>query len=390
MGVGHTCVVFDSGAAKCWGAGWSGSLGQGNVVAIGDDETPAAIDPIDVGDGVTALDGGSAFTCAVTTSEDVRCWGDNDFGQLALGNTSDIGDDELPSAVGPATLALGSVVHVSTGDRNACATYDSGDVACWGPSGFGEHGYGSYETIGDDEAVSTAGFVSIGGPVVQTAVGSGHACGLLESQEVVCWGYNSDGRLGYGFVSLGIGDDELPSSAGPVDVGGFVDAITAGDSHTCALFTGFVRCWGSNGRGQLGYPSTSYIGDDDTPIAFGPVDIEFPITTPTVQIVAGSQHTCALLADGRVRCWGANTVGQLGYGNTDDVGDDELPSEIGDVDVGGTVTRLAAGGDRTCALFDTGGVRCWGSGFGGLLGYGDTATIGDDEPPSAVGELDLF
>src|SRR5690606_36250495 len=108
-----------------------------------------------------------------------------------------------------------------------------------------------------------------------------------------------------------------------------------------------------------------------------------------VQLAAGSNHTCAVVSDGRVRCWGQGTFGRLGYGNTNHIGDDEEPASVGDVDVGGTVTQLAAGALHTCALLDGGRVRCWGAESEGQLGYANVNTIGDDEAPASAGDVDV-
>ncbi|MBC8292718.1 MAG: hypothetical protein H8E45_06075, partial [Proteobacteria bacterium] len=79
-------------------------------------------------------------------------------------------------------------------------------------------------------------------------------------------------------------------------------------------------------------------------------------------VAVGGYHTCATLDSGIVRCWGYGSSGQLGYGNTDSIGDNEDPVSAGDVNVGGTVVQLAAGLNHTCALLDSGAVRCWGRG----------------------------
>ena len=79
-------------------------------------------------------------------------------------------------------------------------------------------------------------------------------------------------------------------------------------------------------------------------------------------------HTCALLDNGRVRCWGNGYWGQLGYGNTNDIGDDEAPASAGDVDVGGVAVQLAVGYSHTCVLLETNRVRCWGENEAGQLG----------------------
>jgi alpha-tubulin suppressor-like RCC1 family protein len=166
-----------------------------------------------------------------------------------------------------------------------------------------------------------------------------------------------------------------------------VQALTAGFFHTCALLPGgAVRCWGRGNNGRLGYGNTAWVGLADTPADVGDVDVG----GVAVQLVAGNAHTCALLVGGTVRCWGWGAQGQLGYGNTQDIGDDELPSTAGDVPVGAAVVQIAADGNHTCALLDSGQLRCWGNGGEGRLGYGNIDTVGDDETPAMVGDVPLF
>src|SRR5690606_29410710 len=128
------------------------------------------------------------------------------------------------------------------------------------------------------------------------------------------------------------------------------------------------------------------IGDNETPASVGDVDVGGPV----VDIAAGTNHTCALLDGGALRCWGRNDVGQLGYGHTRNIGDDEAPASAGDVDVGGAVVKLALGGDHGCALLDTGAVRCWGRGYEGQLGHGVPHDRGDDETAAFAGDVPLF
>ncbi len=187
-------------------------------------------------------------------------------------------------------------------------------------------------------------------PVAQTlAAGRDHTC-AVRAGAVRCWGA---GYLGYPGQSV-IGDDELPSSVGDIQVGGVVEAVAAGSFHTCALLSGGkVRCWGDNGRGPLGYGSGVRIGDDETPASAGDVDVGATVT----QLVGGLYHTCATIAGGHVRCWGDNGSGQLGYGHTNRIGDNEVPASAGNVNVGGTVVQFAAGHEHTCAVLSGGQVR---------------------------------
>ena len=224
-----------------------------------------------------------------------------------------------------------------------------------------------------------------GRPLAATSIAAGdsHTCGILTTGAVHCWGGGYYGQLGYG-TNHNVGDHETPASAGDVPLGGSAVAIAAGREHTCAVTsTGAVRCWGYGYYGQLGYGNTTTIGDDETPASAGNV----PLSATAVAITAGWYHTCALLSTGDVRCWGYGYYGQLGYGNLHSIGDDETPAS--NVPLGAKATAITAGAAHTCALLTTGGVRCWGYGYYGQLGYGNTNTIGDDETPATAGNVNL-
>ena len=131
---------------------------------------------------------------------------------------------------------------------------------------------------------------------------------------------------------------------------------------------------GRGSDGALGYGNTNDIGDNETPASVGPVDLGAGRTARA--IAAGFDHTCALLDQGQVRCWGAGSNGQLGYGNTGHVGDDrDRRPRSGPVDLGAGPNRGGdhGGGYHTCAILDTGRVRCWGM---GALASSATATRG--------------
>src|SRR5262249_56895477 len=93
-----------------------------------------------------------------------------------------------------------------------------------------------------------------------------------------------------------------------------------------------------------------------------------------------------ILDTGGVKCWGLGLWGSLGYGNTNEIGDNETPASVGTLDLGSgrTAVAIAGGGDHFCAILDNGSVRCWGDGSSGELGYGNTETIGDNETPAAA------
>jgi alpha-tubulin suppressor-like RCC1 family protein len=390
LGVSHACAILDTGAVKCWGQGREGELGYGNTTNIGDDETPAAVGTVDLGPGRTAvaIAAGGEHTCAILDNGSVRCWGDGSRGQLGYGNTADIGDNETPGSVGPVDLGPGrTAVAITAGQNFTCVRLDDGTVRCWGEGFFGQLGYGNTTTIGDNESPGAAGPVALGSAsgALETVTGGTHTCSRFSDGSVRCWGNGASGRLGYGNTN-NLGDDENVGTAGTVDLGGNAVQLAAGENHTCALLGGgSVRCWGQNGFGQLGYGNTANVGDNETPGSVSPVSLG----GNAIQITAGSGHTCALLAEGNVRCWGQNSFGQLGYGNTTTIGDDESPSAAGPAALGADAVEIGAGGFHTCARLSGGTVRCWGKAVSGQLGYANTTQIGDNESPSAAGPVVL-
>jgi alpha-tubulin suppressor-like RCC1 family protein len=443
-GFNHVCAVLDDGSVRCWGFGSDGRLGYGNSDSIGDNETPGSAGPVDLGAGRTAvaISAGRRHTCAVLDDGSVRCWGEGLQGRLGYGNTEDVGDDELPGSVGPVDLGAGrTAVAIGAGFGHTCAVLDDGSVRCWGPGGR-QLGYGdSRENIGDNETPGSVGPADLGAGRTAVAIGLGwghtcaildngslrcwgtsfaglglgstdatmgdvdlgagrtaaavsagaeHTCAVLDNASVRCWGYHERGRLGLAMGPDAIGDDEAPSSVAPLDLGpGRTGAaISAGLDHACAVLDdGSVRCWGFGQRGRLGYGNTEDVGDDELPGSVGPVDLGAGRTA--VAISAGGEHTCALLDDASVRCWGGGG-GQLGN-SAGDVGDDETPGSVDPIDFGSgrTAVAVSAGGRHTCAILDDASVRCFGNGGEGQLGYGNFDNIGDNEPLGSVGPVDL-
>jgi cysteine-rich repeat protein len=392
-GAAHTCAVLDQGNLRCWGNGAFGRLGYANINNIGDNEIAAAGGDVNVGGGnIEHLSLGGAHTCVSFDSGEARCWGRNTNGQLGLGHVQTIGDNEVPAAVG--TIDVGeAVVDISAGGSHTCALLDSGNVRCWGLNADGRLGYGHTNDIGDNEVPSTISTVAIGGAVVQLSAGDAHTCALLGSQAVRCWGDNTFGQLGYAHTN-DIGDDETPASVGNVPVGGLVTQIAAGMQHTCAVMvSGAVRCWGRNTHGQLGYGNTNHVGDDETPASVGDVDVGIPVVE-----VATGYSTCAKGNNDFLRCWGLATYGQLGYGDDENIGDDEAPASVGQVIVGGWIDQFAAGEFHTCAVLTTNDVlltsamRCWGNAGQGRLGYGNAmpGNIGVNQLPAQVWFVPVF
>jgi alpha-tubulin suppressor-like RCC1 family protein len=376
-GEGHTCTLLDTGKVRCWGRNDSGQLGYGHTHNLGDDEPLSSVGTVPLAENGLQLAVGGHHTCALLEGGAVRCWGRNDSGQLGYGHTLPLGDDEGASSSGYVPFG-GRAVELVAGAAHTCALLDTGKVRCWGHNGHGQLGLNHTRPIGDNEVPSSAGDVDVGGPVRHLVAGAWHTCAQLTTGAVRCWGRNDSGQLGLGHTRP-IGDDESPASVGEVSLGGPVLQLAAHatSQHTCArLESGAMRCWGRNAHGQLGLGHTLPIGDDETPASVASV------TTGGIalQLATGAEHTCALLSPGVLKCWGRNESGQLGRANTT-----SLSTPPGTpVDLGGAMAfQVATGAWHTCALPGSGEPRCWGRNTHGQLGLGHTYNLGDNEPPSS-------
>jgi alpha-tubulin suppressor-like RCC1 family protein len=395
-GARFSCARLDTGRVRCWGHGANGALGYGNTNDIGDNETPASVGPVDLGAGrkARAIAAGFYHDCAILDLRQVRCWGNSDHGQLGYGNTNSIGDNEMPGSVGPVDLGAGrTAVGITAGGYHTCAILDQGKVRCWGRGFDGELGYGNTRFIGDNETPGSVAAVKLGSGRTAVAIAAGgfHTCAILDNGKVRCWGDGSKGQLGYG-NRRDIGDDETPASVRPVKLGAGrkAVAITAGYRHTCAILdNGKVRCWGAASSGQLGYGNTRKIGDDETPASVRPVKLG--AGRKAIAISAFGAHSCAVLDNRKVRCWGSGRNGRLGYGNERNIGDNENPGSVGPVELGTgrKAVAIQAGGRHTIALLDNGRVRSWGLASDGQLGYANTINIGDNETPDSAGPVSL-
>lgn len=196
------------------------------------------------------------------------------------------------------------------------------------------------------------------------SAGAYHTCALVLGGQVACWGFESNGQLGNGVIA----DAGL---AAPVLVGGITNAtqISAGGFHTCALLSDHtIKCWGYNNVGQLGNGS---LDDSATPVLVSGI-------TDATQVSAGYSHTCAVLSNGTVKCWGDNGNDALGENAS---GDHSATPVLQGV---AAVTQVTAGYRNTCALIST-SVECWGSDFYGQLGDGGWTDSKDPVPVTTIG-----
>jgi alpha-tubulin suppressor-like RCC1 family protein len=405
LGDAHSCArLQNTGQVICWGKNDLGQLGDGSITSR---SMPLVVaGPV----GVTTLAAGANTTCAVDGDRQLWCWGNNNVGQLGDGSANP------RSTAHKLTMPESAdVARVAVGDSFTCAVTTSGGLSCWGSNQFrqlGANSGGSRQPMpietsikadaiaaggrfacviedddrhrvwcwGDNDNLQLAGLTSslVAFPTlssheaaVEITAGNDHLC-VRTGETLTCSGDNNRGQLG---------DGHRTTQARPSPVPGLMDvlSISSGAHHTCAVLRGgTVRCWGENESGQL--------GDGSTVARSIPVAV-LNITGAT-QVVTGAAHTCALVGDG-VMCWGRNERGQLGDTSMEQ-------RSIARPVIGGTgalrltgVTRLAAARSRTCALAN-GRVVCWGE-FNARADDGSGGTVSSsrpqvvDLPPDIVG-----
>ena len=366
------CALNTNSQMYCWGAGANGLIGS-NVVCRGPgycsslQSFPIAVTSSSgTGNlsGVRQIANDYFNTCALMQTGIVRCWGENNFGEMGNGTTQPwynvYPSDTVVDING--TGSLSQVRSIAAGGFSSCAALASGALACWGME------QGSSPPNYTATPILIAGIDNVGtlSGVSAVSVGLQSSCALLTGGAVACWGDNSAGELG----SILITNDKGPTSTYPQLVSGtgsngtVITSVAVGAWHACALTqTGGVMCWGWNMSGQLGIGLDPVVQE----FAYAPTPVLGSsgngALTGIVAVTSGDFHSCALTSAGTVYCWGGNTFGQLG--NNSSAASENLPVQV--TGVGGVnfltgVTQITAGGSSTCALLSSGNMVCWGQG----------------------------
>jgi alpha-tubulin suppressor-like RCC1 family protein len=276
-------------------------------------------------------------SCALAEDGIVFCWGENE--QRATGAA-----DHLASVVYDNARPIESTdrfVSIASDHEASCGITTAGKLVCWGSTNQGQLGtlpqaadnHGYVPTVVDDQRTWST-----------VAVGYFHTCGI-SSGDVYCSGYDLDGALGLGTFS---GRQTMAM----VDTGMKASQLVATLGHTCALSTdgATMKCWGNNGKGEL--------GNKEFTRKYQPT-VAAPLSVPIAQLIAGDNHTCALVGAGPgydAYCWGRNDEGQLG------------PATSGVVQARPALahstlkfSKLAAGEKHTCGIVEGGAsIECWG------------------------------
>ena len=387
-GAGHTCAILDNGSATCWGNNAKGQLGNGGTSTK---KSPTVTNSLGTGRIAVGLSsGGYGHTCAILDNGSVSCWGGGNFGKLGNGGTLDETTPTLTSSLGTGrTVAFSErdfdgdgrltifQAHenldyreqsISVNNKHTCTILDNGSVSCWGYGGNGELGNGGTT---DKTTPTLTNSLGIGRSAVALSTGVIHTCAILDNGSVSCWGYGYNGQLGNG----GRSDKTTPTFTGSLGTGRTAISLSSGNYYTCAILdNGAVSCWGQGGYGGLGNGGTS---DKTTPM----LTSSLGVGRTAISLSSGAYHTCAILDNGDVSCWGRNDEGQLGNGGTSDTTTPTLTSSLG---TGRTAVVLSSGFDHTCAILDNGSVSCWGFGFYGGLGNGGTS---DKTTPTLTSSL---
>lgn len=324
----HSCAIGINRRIYCWGADNDNQLGV--VPSVLERPAPTGIA---AGAVFSFLAAGDAHTCATGADRLMRCWGNNDHGQLGLGSQGGTG---FPMGL----VAPFDFFEVAAGGNHTCASTINQTVVCWGANASGELGLGDTVTTPTPTPVG-GGLVFPGG----VAAGDAHTCATTANGRAYCWGRNDFGQLG---------DSQTTRHTLPDSVHSFMfDVLAAGGDHTCGVRSELTLCWGANDRGQSG------TGLPDSAVLV-PTFVAGSLNL--VAVTAGSAFTCGVTETGDAYCWGANDRGQLGDSTRTDRPAPTL------VKGGLHFQSLSAGDQHVCGVTVEGLIYCWGDGTSGQLG----------------------
>jgi len=293
------------------------------------------------------------------------------------GGFGQLGDGSTNIARPYGMTILNSPVDMASivgGQSHSCALKADGNVLCWGKNDVGQLGRGTLNTPPFDSTPGESVSLSLSPNAIKIAAGADHTCAIMNTHIVRCWGSGTQGELGNGLQN----DSGQPVKVSNIGMNGASGAIAiaTGSRHSCALLQNkTVQCWGRNNEGQLG------IGNSSTP-KLTPVEVTTLNNADVIAIGASGLTTCALTGTGEVWCWGYNAYGQVGDNNMPN--NAVSPQKV----IPGNAKELAVGGLHVCARLIDGKVQCWGLNSKGQLGIaGDTQNKQTPTDAAAVGSV---
>jgi len=331
VGNGHMCAISVDGELYCWGGNSNGTIGDGTTT---NRSSPVHID---IPGTVRDIAVSAWHSCAVTTTDQAYCWGNNSNGRLGLGTKI--------NHYTPQLLPISGIKQLSVSTYTGCALLNSGGVRCWGNNGPSGR-LGNNSTTESLAPVTPNGLNS---GVISLSVGEFHACALLESGGLSCWGSNSRSQLGV----AGITSSPVPI---PVFSSG-VKKVLVGDFHTCVITTSnAMRCVGGNNYSQSNGVNTTDPVESWTTVPGGSSGVD--------DMAVGGNTNCMLRA-GVLSCWGRNNSGQTGRGNTE--------NPVPPMEILSNVLAVNANANlNICAIMENGVLQCWGGNSSGQLSNGTT------------------
>lgn len=412
IGGGHGCAVINSysidnriqGQVKCWGlkSNW-GLTQEDDDAAAGDEqnEVGESIPFINFGNNVqiSQVFCGYRYVCAKLVTNDVKCLGQNDHGQIGIGsdhgfigNLTGYDGDHLP------IVNLGNgfkIADIATGLYHTCTVgMVSGKVKCFGRNQYGQLGL---EDVADrglypSEMGDSLPFTDLGTRIqvgsIHSSAAAYHSCAILSAPAIVsnrmkCWGLNDKYQLGYG-DTYHVGDEpgDMGDNLPLVDLGSEsrVKQVALGFWHTCILlFDDQLKCIGDGYFGQLGSGSKRDISATGNLLPSVLID-----SGRTIQfLTTGNGHTCIVYDDFRtMKCVGWNNNGQLGRGDMKNRGNSPstMISNLTAIDLGTDSKKISSihtGCDTNCVVFESSAMKCFGSNSNGQLLLGLSKNIGD-------------
>lgn len=430
----NNCILLNNSVVNCYGSNISYQLGIGdnnvfnnkgdnpNEIGVNSAKT-SLMSSATQSSGLEILKvySGGKHHCALFNNNRIKCWGDNQYGQLGYGNqinvggsSSQMGDNLVFVDIGnhPITSNPHKIIDLSMGEDFTCALIEFNNIGeihkvkCWGRNDKGQLGlnFASGNSIGDEisEMGDSLPFLDFGSfydvnlsntrNYYPKKVDSGlnHSCALMENNVVKCWGSSEFGATGNDTTS-----DILQPTIVNLNAE-IISQISIGSHFSCAieqdLTTNKLFCWGRNNKGQLGKNLSSEINIGDN-------DYEIEDLTPTftseedIEIYTGNEHSCIKTND-VYKCWGDNQFGQSGQGDRLISGTDLFPvdfnsmqpSTIGD---GILIDKFMTLFDSTCGISYDQKIKCWGKNSNGQLGQGDMVDKGVSQPLSS-GKSSVF
>ncbi len=353
-GVFHSCGIKMDNTLWCWG--------QNNFGQLGDGTTTNRTAPVQVSGGGSWLDvtargaqyqsnpNANSGTCAIKAGGDMFCWGSNLYDALGRPGAA-AGDANVPTAV----AFTGSWKKLAGGYYSMCAIRSDDRLFCWGNDLYGQLGDGAGNSTGH-----LAREVSSGGTwkeITSDSLFNVTMCGIKSDDTAWCWGHGGDRRMGNGVDSA---DRFIPTAISTTGVTTW-KKLAQGSNHGCGIKTDDTAwCWGNNTEGQLGIGSTIL---QNTPVQVSTVN-----GATWKDISAGSTATCGTRTDDTAWCWGYGQEGNLGNGG---VINSDVPIQVS----GGAKWKYVSTAWAACGIRANDTLWCWAENFYGAVGNGTTTQV---------------